>query len=81
MKSDNPLDKHLKINKFPNHITDPVVFVSGTLDIAWIAAQSIFEDKATPDVALAIFDRVVARMQEQSSFSTAPHRHSTNTDE
>ena len=81
MKADNPLDKHLTINRYPSHINDPAVFVADTLDIAWIAAQSVFEDKATPEVAIAIFDRIVSRMQVQSSFSDAPQQHSTNSGE
>lgn len=67
MKDTNPLDKHLAIAKYPNHITDAVVFVADTMDIAWLAAQSVFEDKATPELAVAIFDRIAARIQTQSS--------------
>lgn len=77
MKIDNPLDKHLKINRYPSYINDPVVWVADTMDIAWIAAQAVFEDKATPEIAVAIFDRIVSRMQAQSSLSDAPQTHST----
>lgn len=77
MKIDNPLDKHLAINRYPSHINDPVVWVADTMDIAWLAAQAVFEDKATPEAAVAIFDRIVSRMQAQASLSDAPHEHST----
>ena len=66
MKTENPLDKKLELwesrGRTPAHVHDVVVFVSDTLELSWAAAQAIFEDKATPEAALAIFDRVCARM-------------------
>ncbi len=66
MKADNPFDKKLEIwkNRIPQQVRDASVFVTDTLDLSWAAAQSIFEDKATPEIALAIYDRLVDRMDE-----------------
>ena len=76
MKTDNPFDRHLEANKgIPSDVRDAAVFVTDTLDVCWMSAQALFEHKASPEVALAIFDRVVVRMQEQSSLSTAAQTH------
>lgn len=73
MKTDNPFDRHLEAAKgMPSAVRDAAIFVTDTLDASWKAAQAVFEDKASPEVALAIFDRVVARMQAQSSLSDEP---------
>ncbi|MDA8092316.1 MAG: hypothetical protein M0T84_00120 [Betaproteobacteria bacterium] len=79
MKDNNPLDLHLEINKLniPADVRDATIFVSDTLLIAWKSAQSIFGERASPEVALAIFDRIETRMHSQSSFSIAPQVHGT----
>jgi hypothetical protein len=68
MKTDNPFDKKLEIwvTRTPAGVHDAAVFVTETLELCWAAAQAVFEDKATPEAALAIYDRVQARMGEQS---------------
>lgn len=78
MKEKNPFDLKLKCVKYPTAIHDAAVYVTDTLDLCWAAAQAVFEDKATPESALAIFDRMKSRIQEQSSLSDAPQRHSMN---
>jgi hypothetical protein len=68
MKADNPLDKHLDINKqIPLDVRDSTVFVNDTLNIAWLSAQSIFEDKATPEIALQIYDRIKSHMEQKKN--------------
>ena len=68
MKTDNPLDKKLELwasrGRTPAKVHDAVVFASDTLELSWAAAQAIFEDRATPEAALAIYDRVRARIEE-----------------
>jgi alkanesulfonate monooxygenase SsuD/methylene tetrahydromethanopterin reductase-like flavin-dependent oxidoreductase (luciferase family) len=44
----------------PPHIVDAAVYVRDTLDLAWKAAESVFDKKATPEIALAIYDRIDA---------------------
>lgn len=60
MKTENPFDRHLSVGsgQIPQHILDAAVHTTDKLHIAWISAQIIFKDKATPDVALAIYDRL-----------------------
>lgn len=66
MKIDNPLDKHLESvrGRLPIGMTDAVVWVADTLDIAWLATQSVFESRATPELALQVFDRICARQAQ-----------------
>jgi hypothetical protein len=60
MKINNPLDAHLQANeeRIPEDILGAVVDVNDTLNIAWLSAQAVFEEKATPELALAIYDRI-----------------------
>ncbi len=60
MKQDNPLDCHLKTNGtlIPEPVREAATFTADTLHIAWLAAQSVFEDKATPELALAVLGTI-----------------------
>lgn len=70
MKIENPLDKHLAINRqMPDDLRDAVTTLADRLDLAWMAAQSVFEDKATPELALAVYDRLLSELQVQRSLS------------
>ena len=70
MKAENPLDKHLAINKrMPHGLRDAVTEVADLLDLAWLATQSVFEERATPELALGVYDRLLS--QWQSSLRTA----------
>ena len=73
MKADNPFDKKLEVwgARTPAAVRDAAVFVTDTLELCWSAAQAVFEEKASPEAALAIYDRVRARMEE------APQEEST----
>ena len=64
MKTDNPFDKKIEIGKgrIPHKVEGAAIFVTDTLDLCLAAAVTVFEEKATPELALAIYDRVVARM-------------------
>ncbi len=66
MKDDNRFDKKLDIwgNRTPAGVRDAAVFVTDSLELCWAAARAVFEDKATPEAALAIYDRVCARMEK-----------------
>jgi hypothetical protein len=58
MKIDNPFDKKLEIwgNRIPGEMHDAAVYVTDTLDLAWAAAQSVFEDQAKPEHGLKILE-------------------------
>ena len=59
MKVDNPFDKHLEVNKnIPEETRNAAIYVNDTLNIAWLSAQAIFEDKASPELALEIYDLI-----------------------
>lgn len=65
MKTDNPFDKKLEIRaaRTPAAVHDAAVSVTDTPELCWAAAQAVFEDRATPGAALAIYDRVQARIE------------------
>ena len=51
----------------PPYIVDAAVYVRDTLNLAWKAAESVFDKRATPEIALAIYDRINAdRLRRES---------------
>ncbi|MGA8597919.1 MAG: hypothetical protein WB676_24655 [Bryobacteraceae bacterium] len=64
MKMHNPFDKKLEAwkDRIPTEIRDAAVFVTDMLELCVASAQSVFDDKATPELALGIYDRIVAQM-------------------
>jgi hypothetical protein len=66
MKAENPLDKKLEVwaDRTPEDVREAAIFVTDTLDLCWASAQTVFEHKATPELTLAIYDRIRARMAE-----------------
>ena len=69
MKTDNPFDKKIELYKTlvlnkPERLIDSAIFVTDTLELCLASAQAVFEEEATPKLALEIYDRVVERMIE-----------------
>jgi hypothetical protein len=64
-----PFDQKLEIWKghIPEDVVDAAVFVNDTLELSWASAQSVFGEKATPEIALAIFDRLAARLPSRKT--------------
>ncbi|NJL88549.1 MAG: hypothetical protein HC916_01180 [Coleofasciculaceae cyanobacterium SM2_1_6] len=58
MKIDNPFDRMLENYRghIPGSVRDAAVYVTDTLDLAWAAAQSVFEEQAKPEHALKILE-------------------------
>jgi hypothetical protein len=58
MNSDNPFDKMLENYRghIPGSMRDAAVYVTDTLDLAWAATQSVFEQQAKPEHALKILE-------------------------
>ena len=55
MQADNPFDRKLELYKrIPEGMRDALIDVTDTLDICLAAAQTVFEDQATPEHALKI---------------------------
>ena len=69
MNVDNPFDRKLDINrdKIPNDILYALVDVNDTMVMCWASAKSVFEDKATPEIAIAMYDRIVKKIAENES--------------
>lgn len=73
MKIDNPLDKFLASHqKMPDGLRAAVCDVVDVLDLAWLATQSVYEDKATPEVGVLVFDRLISRLQTHWSLKIDP---------
>jgi hypothetical protein len=64
MEIDNPFDRKLETwgDQIPSDVREAALFVTDTLELCWTSAQAVFEDKATPAIALEIYDRVLERM-------------------
>jgi hypothetical protein len=66
MKIKNPIDEYLGANTaLPMGVREGTVWVTDTMDLAWKIAQSVFEKKATPEIAVAIFDRLSNRIEQE----------------
>lgn len=63
-----PFDEKLYIwgNGVPEDVRDASTWVNDTIDLSWVSACQIFGDKATPELALLIYDRISLRIKEQS---------------
>ncbi|MDJ0737919.1 MAG: hypothetical protein QNJ47_28310 [Nostocaceae cyanobacterium] len=49
-------------NLILRNVRDAAIFVTDTLDICWVSAQAVFEDKATPEIAISIYGRIMEKM-------------------
>jgi len=68
MSSSDPFDQQLEliekhIFRVPEGVVNAAVFVNDTLKLSYASAKSLFEDKATPELAFEIYDRLVERME------------------
>jgi hypothetical protein len=62
MKPDNPFDSKLDAAKrLPDHCRAAFVDITDTLDFCWAAAQSVFQDAARPEHALALLPQFLQR--------------------
>jgi hypothetical protein len=48
----------------PRHMADATAYVHDTLKTAWVSARGLFGSHATPEHALAIFDRINDRRRQ-----------------
>ncbi len=42
----------------PEHTADAASYVHDTLELAWLAATDLFGHEVSPEIAVAIFDRI-----------------------
>ena len=68
MKTKNPFDQKLRDlgNDVPSHVRSGMIYLADTLDISQAVAKSIFEDDATPEITLAIYDRFIEMVKLRS---------------
>ena len=53
---------------FPSELTENV------LDLCWASAKSVFGEQATPEVAIAILDKVMAKIAMDRQAEALRHR-------
>lgn len=68
MKANNPFDRKLEVGKanIPSDVRDAATFVTDTMELCWASARSVFDKKATPEIAIAIYDRVAKKIAEKN---------------
>jgi len=44
-------------------LKDAAIFVNDTLELAWACAKNVFDEKVDPEIAVAIYDRIVDRLE------------------
>lgn len=68
----NAFDRHIEHlhGHAPAGAIEAAQSVRDTLETAWITAQTVFGDRATPELALAVYDRLL-REREAYSAQTA----------
>ena len=70
MKANNSFEKKLTAWKggVSEETADAAIYVTDALDLGWSAAQTIFGEDATPDIAIAIYDRMMMITTEVDDF-------------
>ena len=61
MDSKNSFDSKMELNRknIPKDMFNALIYVVDTLDLCIAAAETLFGEAATPDHALAIYDRAM----------------------
>lgn len=55
MQEKNPFDTAIRVQtQMPAHLRNAAIHTTDTLDLAWKAAQAVFEGKAKPEHALTL---------------------------
>jgi hypothetical protein len=52
------LDSMNKAWRGPEHTSDAASYVKDTLELAWFAATDIFGANVSPEIAMALYDRI-----------------------
>lgn len=62
MEPDNPFDRRLEnLKRMPLGLRDAAIDLTGTLDLCWVAAQSVFGKAAKPEHALQLLPLFMER--------------------
>jgi hypothetical protein len=69
-----PFDRRITLlnGRAPSALIDAMVYVHDTVETAQMAARALFGDKATPEIALALYDRIAAEHQRRDHATRAP---------
>jgi len=54
MQEKNPFDRALEVRRIQEPMRGAATYITDTLDLAWDAARAVFEERATPEHAIAI---------------------------
>lgn len=66
--NDCPFDKKLDIwgNRVPENVQEATTYINDTLELCWASARQVFGDKANPEHALQIYDRIILRIKNEA---------------
>ena len=74
MKKINPFDTKLEAQmKIPDGVREAAIELTDTLDLCWAAAQTVFEQRATPEHALTLLPMFMQRSDEKRQQALAQH--------
>lgn len=63
MDIDNPLDKHLRLHpRMPEAYRAASTDLAAELNLARLIAETTFKDATTPELTLAVYDRLSAKL-------------------
>lgn len=64
MNTDNPLDKHIELysSRIPTELRDAATETADQMELAGLIAKTVFKDDATPELSVAMYDRMIARL-------------------
>lgn len=82
MEHNSKFDRALETRRVPEPFLGAAVDVTDTLDLAWLGAQAVFGDQATPAHAIAVAElmlRAAGRL-DASSGNRLSRSHRTGTD-
>lgn len=78
MQADNPFDRKIDAQQayLPAHVRNAAIDTVAHLDLCWAAIQAVFEDRATPEQAIALVPIVMQRadaLRQQARSPSNPH--------
>ena len=64
--NNTPFDRKLSIwnGRIPPETEEAAILVHDTLELSWAAARQVFGDRATPEIAIDIFDLIQTQSRQ-----------------
>lgn len=52
-------------HRIPEDVREAITFINDTLELSWLAVKEIFGDKAIPEHAMQLYDRINQRIKDE----------------